>query len=100
METVQTALKEISSSLSKLQSLKGLPNTPKQIKQAKVKVLSRSEYQTISEMNKARKLAGLKPLEIKVRKCLGCGRSFESIGNRFCGCLERETGTLAGRDVL
>lgn len=39
--------------------------------------------------NQARKECGLKPIEIKVRKCLACGFRFESAGNRTCGCVAR-----------
>jgi hypothetical protein len=54
----------------------------------------------LREKNKARKLAGLAPIEVKVRACNACGQSFESIGNRSCGCTGRVTMAFSGREIL
>jgi len=41
---------------------------------------------TISEVNEARKLVNLGPIQEKVRACLRCGDKFKSLsaGNRMC----------------
>lgn len=41
------------------------------------------------EINEARLAIGLRPIKMKQRKCLKCGSSFQSLGERTCGCLAR-----------
>ena len=50
--------------------------------------------------NHARKLAGLSPIRVKVRKCIACNSNFESAGNRTCGCQSRTSGFIAGREII
>ena len=50
-------------------------------------------------LNKARSHIGLKPLRIKIRKCISCGTNFESIEARTCGCLTA-TGPVTRFDPL
>ena len=54
----------------------------------------------LEHKNKARELAGLSLIRIKVRRCIACGARFESIGNRGCGCISRNTPSVGGRDIL
>jgi peptide subunit release factor 1 (eRF1) len=46
----------------------------------------------LKEINKARKLVGLKPIEPTKRKCLRCDKEFISYGanHRMCGCTKSE----------
>ena len=74
--------------------------TPLPSKQPKIKTLTVSAKREIQLKNHARKLAGLSPIVIKVRKCIACGRSFESAGNRTCGCQSRKSGFIAGREII
>jgi hypothetical protein len=66
----------------------------------KVKTLPPSVVKDIEQKNVARKLAGLSPIIIKVRRCIACGSMFESAGNRTCGCSSRTAGTIAGREII
>jgi len=54
-----------------------------------VKRLSPKQVKDITLKNKARQAAGLNILRIKVRKCIWCGRFFESAENITCGCMSR-----------
>ena len=47
----------------------------------------------LDSLNETRLQVGLKPLKIRIRKCLVCGLEFESIEARTCGCVGRETTT-------
>jgi hypothetical protein len=73
----------------------GLPQDPNRIK-----TLPPSVVKDIEQKNLARKLAGLSPIVIKVRRCIACGSKFESAGNRTCGCSSRTAGTIAGREII
>ncbi len=66
----------------------------------KLKTLPPSVVKDIEQKNVARKLAGLSPIVIKVRRCISCGLPFESAGNRTCGCTSRTAGTIAGREII
>lgn len=66
----------------------------------KIKALPPSVVKDIEQKNVARKLAGLSPIVIKVRRCIACGSKFESAGNRTCGCSSRTAGTIAGREII
>ena len=66
----------------------------------KIKRLTPSARREIELKNHARKLADLSPIKIKVRKCISCGKLFESAGNRNCGCHSRKSGFIAGREIL
>ena len=66
----------------------------------KVKLLPPSVLKDIEQKNLARKLAGLAPILVRVRRCLACGSSFQSSGNRTCGCASRSAGTIAGREII
>ncbi len=66
----------------------------------KLKMLPPSVVKDIEQKNVARKLAGLSPIVIKVRRCISCGLPFESAGNRTCGCTSRTAGTIAGREII
>jgi hypothetical protein len=66
----------------------------------KIKSLPPSVVKDIEQKNVARKLAGLSPIVIKVRRCIACGSKFESAGNRTCGCSSRTAGTIAGREII
>lgn len=67
---------------------------------AKIKTLPPSVVRDIAQKNNARKLAGLMPIQIRVRRCIACGSLFESSGNRTCGCSSRSAGTIAGREII
>ncbi|MCA2960535.1 MAG: hypothetical protein IOD12_09795 [Silvanigrellales bacterium] len=66
----------------------------------KIKTLPPSVVKDIEQKNIARRLAGLSPISIKVRRCIACGAPFESAGNRTCGCSSRTAGTIAGREII
>lgn len=66
----------------------------------RVKRLPPSVVKDIEQKNVARRLAGLSPIVIKVRRCIACGSKFESAGNRTCGCSSRTAGTIAGREII
>ncbi len=66
----------------------------------KVKKLPPSVVKDIELKNQARRLACLAPIKIKVRMCIACHQSFESAGNRTCGCNTRSTGFIAGREII
>lgn len=66
----------------------------------KIKTLPPSVVKDIEQKNIARRLAGLSPIAIKVRRCIACGAPFESAGNRTCGCSSRTAGTIAGREII
>lgn len=68
--------------------------------QSKIKTLPPSVVKDIEQKNIARKLVGLSPIIIKVRRCIACGSAFESAGNRTCGCSNRSAGTIAGREII
>lgn len=65
-----------------------------------IKTLPPSVVKDIEQKNIARRLAGLSPIVIKVRRCIACGSLFESAGNRTCGCSSRTTGMIAGREII
>ena len=65
-----------------------------------IKRLPPSVVKDIEKKNIARKLAGLSPIVIKVRRCISCGSMFESAGNRTCGCTSRSAGVIAGREII
>lgn len=67
---------------------------------ARVKTLPPSVVKDIEQKNIARKLAGLAPIHVRVRRCLTCGSRFESSGNRTCGCSSRTAGSIAGREII
>ena len=67
---------------------------------SRIKTLPPSVVKDIEQKNIARKLAGLSPIAIKVRRCIACGSPFESAGNRTCGCSSRTAGTIAGREII
>ncbi len=69
-------------------------------RQEKVKKLPPTIQRDFDSKNRARKSAFLSPLSITVRSCLICGKKFESVGNRLCGCVPRSMMSFAGRDVL
>lgn len=69
-------------------------------KSNKVKRLPPSVVKDIELKNQARKLANLEPIRIKVRTCISCDQLFESAGNRSCGCNTRNTGYIAGREII
>ncbi len=66
----------------------------------KLKTLPPSVVKDIELKNHARRLANLAPIKIKVRNCIACGQLFESAGNRTCGCNTRNTGYIAGREII
>ena len=66
----------------------------------KVKRLPASVVKDIEQKNHARRLASLPPIKIKVRRCISCNEQFESAGNRTCGCGSRQTGYIAGREII
>jgi hypothetical protein len=66
----------------------------------KIKTLPPSVVKDIEQKNIARRLAGLSPISIKIRRCIACGAPFESAGNRTCGCSSRTAGTIAGREII
>jgi hypothetical protein len=67
---------------------------------AKIKKLPPSVVKDIELKNQARKLAALAPIKIRVRRCIVCDLMFESAGNRTCGCTNRSTGYIAGREII
>ena len=74
--------------------------TEQTVKEPKVKKLPPSMVKEIELKNHARKLAGLSPIRVKVRKCIACNSNFESAGNRTCGCQSRTSGYIAGREII
>jgi len=72
---------------------------PKEVKE-KVKRLPPSVLKDIEQKNMARRLTGLSCIVVKVRRCVACGCLFESSGNRTCGCTNRNTGYMSGREIL
>jgi hypothetical protein len=66
----------------------------------RVKTLPPSVIKDIEQKNIARRLAGLSPIHVRVRRCLSCGSLFESAGNRTCGCSSRTAGSIAGREII
>ena len=51
--------------------------------------------------NEARRLSNLKLIEVKIRKCIACNQSFESVGDRICGCnVGKKSGFIAGREII
>ena len=66
----------------------------------KVKTLPPSVVKDIELKNQARRLADLAPIRIRVRSCIACQQLFESAGNRSCGCNNRSTGFIAGREII
>ena len=85
---------------SELDSLPPLSACGFEIANPKIKTLPPSVVRDIEQKNIARRLAGLTPITIKVRRCIACGSSFESSGNRTCGCTSRTAGTIAGREII
>ena len=69
-------------------------------KPGKVKRLPPSVVKDIELKNQARRLANLAPIKIRVRVCIACNQPFESAGNRTCGCNTRNTGYIAGREII
>lgn len=65
-----------------------------------IKRLPPSVVKDIELKNQARRLANLAPIKIVVRQCIACSQSFESAGNRTCGCNTRSTGFIAGREII
>ena len=51
-----------------------------------IKKLEAFHLRQFIEQNGARAALGLAKIEIKNRRCLSCGRLFESTHNRLCGC--------------
>lgn len=66
----------------------------------KVKMLPPSVIKEIELKNHARKLAGLSPIRVKIRRCIACTTMFQSAGNRTCGCQSRSSGFIAGREII
>ncbi len=66
----------------------------------KVKKLPPTIQRDFESKNRARKSAFLSPLSISIRSCLVCGKKFESVGNRLCGCTPRSMMAYSGREVL
>lgn len=66
----------------------------------KVKMLPAAVVKEIEQQNKARRLMGLSPIEVKVRTCLNCGGAFQSAGRRSCGCNTVHTSSLAGVELI
>ncbi len=66
----------------------------------RIKTLPPSVVKDIEQKNIARRLAGISPIQIRVRRCLACSFMFESSGNRTCGCSSRTAGTIAGREII
>ena len=52
--------------------------------------MQKFEIKEMEDQNRARRLACLPPLKIKIVECLRCGELFESCGNRLCGCEEKK----------
>jgi len=65
-----------------------------------IKRLPTSVVKEIELKNHARRLAGLSPIHVKVRNCINCQELFESAGNRNCGCNTRNSGFIAGREII
>jgi hypothetical protein len=66
-----------------------------------IRRLSETVRRDLEQKNRARILVDLPPIEVKVRKCVVCGSSFESIGNRACGCAAaKPAGFMAGREII
>jgi len=50
--------------------------------------------------NKARRLSGLPQLRITIKTCVDCGRQYESLHNRRCGCRLHLTQSIQGRELI
>jgi len=51
-----------------------------------MKVLSDKVKANLAETNKAREAIGIKPLKVRVIRCLLCLQEFETFNRRMCGC--------------
>jgi len=71
-----------------------------EVKVNKLKKLPPSVLKDIELKNHARRMAGLSPIRVKIRQCITCGEDFESSGNRSCGCSNRNSGFIAGREII
>jgi hypothetical protein len=85
---------------STMSSISELANGERFENGCRVKTLPPSVIKDIEQKNIARRLAGLSPIHVRVRRCLTCGSMFESAGNRTCGCSSRTAGTIAGREII
>ena len=56
-------------------------------KDQSVKKLPPAILKDIELKNHARRQVGLSVMRVKIRRCISCGRLFESAGNRTCGCV-------------
>ncbi|WP_141735993.1 hypothetical protein [Oligoflexus tunisiensis] len=83
---------------SKVQSVATPDNTTAPA--SKIKVLPAAVIKEIEQQNKARRLMGLSPIDIKIRNCLHCGGLFQSAGRRTCGCNTIHTSSLAGVEII
>lgn len=72
----------------------------KEFKGNQVKRLPQSVVKDIELKNHARRLANLPLIKVKIRTCMACGVLFESAGDRTCGCVNRSTGYIAGREII
>ena len=50
------------------------------------KYMSKAEIKELIKINKTRQAIGMKPFEIKWRKCLVCGSEFETYSNKYLCC--------------
>lgn len=68
-----------------------------------MQTLTNYERKELIEQNEARREAGLRQIEVKIRPCLQCGENFESAGKRRCKpCLSASAAypSLSGHDIV
>ena len=65
-----------------------------------IKKLPKSVHIELERQNKARRLADLPQLTVQVKVCHNCGRRYESLNNRRCGCTSYMTTSIQGRELI
>lgn len=65
-----------------------------------IKRLPKSVRIELELQNKARRLSNMQELQVKIYTCPDCGRRYESLNRRRCGCIQRQSVTLQGHQVL
>lgn len=89
-----------SSAGGSVSGLKSLGNIASVGTGPRVRCLPSSVHKEVTLMNRARELAGLSPIIVKIRRCISCGTLFESVGHRTCGCVPMTSGVMAGREII
>lgn len=78
--------RESDSMIDEILSVKELHGDGKAEVLSTVKMLPLAVIKEIDQQNKARRMMGLSPIDVKTRACLDCSALFQSAGRRICGC--------------